>query len=74
MFCFSENCILVFCVVSTHVVISQIIVCLESLYIFLCSYNYCITFIINVQNINVDLFNDCLKSSDMFLPIFRTLY
>lgn len=48
MLCFLENYILVFCVVSTHVVICQIVVCLESLYIFLCSYNYCITFIINV--------------------------
>lgn len=74
MFYFAENCILVFCVVSTHVVISQIIVCLESLYIFLCSYNYCITSIINVQNINVNLFNDYVKKLDMFLPIFRTLY
>ena len=37
-------------------------VCLESLYIFLCSYNYCV--IINVQNVNEHLYVVFIRKSE----------
>lgn len=51
------------------------IVCLESLYIFLCGYNFCVVFIffINVQNISEHLYIDYIRNARHVFISFQDL-